>query len=143
MKRFTVRKARPRDASQIRTLLTEWRVGSPKGRGDSIERAARSGQIIVAERTGRILGFIHYVIHADIIDDAPNAFITAFYVSKRFREKGVGSALLRRAIEDSKSKGVVGVETSTLHREAMKFYERRGFRQVIGDIGEVFLELDL
>ena len=142
--RFIVRKARQRDTSRIQTLLVEW-LGRepPKNRSESIGRATRSGQILVAERSGKVAGFIHFVVHEDIVDGAPNAFITAFYVSKRFRRRGAGSSLLRRAIEDSKSKGVVSMETSTTHREAMKFYKQHGFRQAMGDIGEVFLELDL
>jgi len=39
--------------------------------------------------------------------------------------------------------GAVGVETSTIHASAKKLYERHHFKETMGDIGEVFLELDI
>ncbi len=83
------------------------------------------------------------MIHDDIIDGAPNSFITAFYVSPAYRGAGAGSALLSRATRDSADRGVLFMETSTTQGRARDFYLRRGFRQSRGDIGEVFLELDI
>jgi hypothetical protein len=45
-------------------------------------------------------------------------------------------------IAESRKRGAVSIETSTIHRKAKRFYKERGFRQVFGDIGECFLELD-
>ncbi len=82
-------------------------------------------------------------MHEDIIDGGPNAFISANYVSTRHRGKGVGTLLLKEMIRDSLARGAVGVETSTIHGRAMKFYERHHFKQTLGDMPEVFLELDI
>ena len=82
-------------------------------------------------------------MHEDIIDGGPNTFISAFYVSEGERGKGVGSLLLERAITDSLARGAVGVETSTIQMRARQLYERHHFKQTMGDIGEVFLELDI
>jgi GNAT superfamily N-acetyltransferase len=79
----------------------------------------------------------------DIIDGGPNAFISAFYVSEAERGKGIGTLLLEQAITDSLARGAVGLEISTIHMRARKFYERHHFKQTMGDIGEVFLELDV
>jgi GNAT superfamily N-acetyltransferase len=89
------------------------------------------------------VGFIHYIIHEDVIGGAPNSFITAFYVQGRFRGRGIGSALLREAVTESAEHGVVNVETSTIHSRAKSFYEKHHFRQVQGDIPETFLDLDV
>lgn len=97
----------------------------------------------MADASSTIVGFIHFVQHEDVIDGAPNAFITAFYVQGRYRGKGIGEALLHEAIKASAMKGATFVETSTLHRTAKAFYERHGFKQIFGDIGETFLELDI
>ena len=35
------------------------------------------------------------------------------------------------------------METSTTHADAMRFYRKHYFKQTVGDIGEVFLELDV
>jgi GNAT superfamily N-acetyltransferase len=99
--------------------------------------------LLVAETGSRIIGFIHYVMHEDIVDGAPNSFISAFFVTQTFRSQGVGTLLLEEAIKDSLARGAVGVETSTIHSMAKKLYERHHFKQTMGDIGEAFLELDL
>jgi len=64
-------------------------------------------------------------------------------VTESYRRRGVGTLLLEAAISDSLAKGAVGVETSTIHALARKLYERLHFKQTMGDIGGVFLELDI
>ncbi len=84
-------------------------------------------------------------MHEDIVDGGLNSFITAFYVTPEFRNKGVGSILLSRAIKDALDKGAVEIETSTASRDAKRLYERHHFKQFMGKgtMGEVFLELDI
>ena len=139
-----VRRAAMRDASAVDSLLSEWFDWKPtSGRLESIQRGIGKRELLVAEADNKIIGFIHYVIHEDLIDGGPNSFISAFYVSKAHRRAGVGTLLLESAIEDSLERGVVGVETSTIHALAKRLYEKHHFKQTIGDIGEVFLELDI
>jgi GNAT superfamily N-acetyltransferase len=140
--KYTLKKSKLKDVRAIEGLLLEWLSFCPKrGRTESIKSAIRRKEILVAESGSTIIGFIHYVIHSDIIDGAPNSFITAFYVSPAYRGIGVGSALLERAIADSASQGIVSIETSTVHGRAKGFYLKHGFRQYLGE--EIFLELDL
>lgn len=132
------------DAVAVDNLLSEWFDWKPiSGRLDSVKRAVRKKELLVARAGSRVVGFIHYVMHEDVIDGNPNAFISAFYVSEKVRGKGVGSLLLESAIADSLARGAVGVETSTIHKRARQLYERHHFKQTMGDIGEVFLELDI
>lgn len=139
-----IRGASATDTARLRALLSEWLKWAPeKGRTDSIRRALRRKEILVAEASSEVIGFIHFVLHEDVIDGGPNAFITAFYVSPAYRGKGVGSRLLLAAIADALKRGAVGVETSTIHESAKIFYERRHFKQTKGDIAEIFLELDM
>lgn len=143
-KNVVVREANMADTNSVDILLAEWLDFKPStGRLESIRRAISNRELIIAEANQRVIGFIHYVLHEDIIDGDPNSFITAFYVTKSHRSKGVGTELLEHAIADSLARGAVGVETSTIHSEARKLYERLHFKQTVGDIGEVFLELDL
>ena len=130
-------------ASAIESLLSEWSWKPDDGRLRSIRSATRNRELLVAQDQERIIGFIHYVKHEDVIDGGPNTFVTAFYVSPRFRRKGIGTRLLDKMIGDSLTMGAVGVETSTIHKLAKKLYERHHFKQTIGEIGEVFLELDI
>ena len=132
------------DAPAVDRLLSEWLDYKPdSGRLESIQRAITNGELLVAQDCTRIVGFIHYVMHEDIIDGGPNSFITAFYVTPSYRGKGVGTLLLERAIADSLAKGGVGVETSTTQSFAKKLYEKHHFGQTMGEIGEIFLELDI
>ncbi len=143
-RKLLIQRALRADAPAIDSLLSEWFEWKPKsGRLKSVERAIRKRELIVSETGSRIIGFIHYIMHEDIIDGGPNTFISAFYVSKADRGKGVGTVLLERAIADSLARGAVDVETSTIHKRAKKLYENHQFKQTVGDIGEVFLELDL
>lgn len=144
MARFLVRRAYIRDAPRLVALLHEWLNWDPRqGRIRSVKHAIRDKEFLVAEIRVQVVGFIHFVIHEDVIDGAPNAFVTAFYVQERFRGRGIGAKLLRGAITESAARGAAFMETSTLHSEAKAFYEKRNFRQTFGDIGEVFLELDV
>jgi GNAT superfamily N-acetyltransferase len=103
-------------------------------------KALRNSELIVAEQDDAVVGFIHYVMHNDIIDGGPNAFITAFYVTPNYRRKGIGSALLSRTIQDALKKGAVGIESSTTNPEAHRLYEKHGFKRFRG---EIFLEIDM
>ena len=143
-KLLIIRRARITDAPAVDSLLSEWFDWKPEsGRLESVRRAIRNREVLVAQSNKRIIGFIHYIIHEDIIDGGPNAFISANYVSSGHRGRGVGTLLLKEMIKDSLARGAVGVETSTIHARAKRFYEKHHFKQTMGDIAEVFLELDI
>jgi N-acetylglutamate synthase-like GNAT family acetyltransferase len=143
-KHFRVRQAVDEDISTIKNLIAEW-LSSEIDRQESVERAIEGKELLVAEQQGKVVGFIHLVVHEDIIDGGLNSFITAFYVAPRYRSTGIGSSLLHAAIEDALGKGVIGVEVSTASPEAKRFYEDHRFKQFMGNsrMGEVFLELDV
>ena len=144
MSTYLVRPARIEDAHRLESLLHEWLNWEPRqGRIGSILRGIRNKEFLVAEADARMIGLIHFVLHGDVIDGAPNAFVTAFYVQAEFRRKGIGTKLLNGAITESARRGATFVETSTLRSEAKSFYEKNGFTQAIGEIGEIFLELDV
>ena len=107
------------DAPAVDGLLSEWFDWKPdSGRLESIHRAITKRELLVAQDCARIVGFIHHVMHEDIIDGGLNSFITAFYVSSPYRGHGVGSLLLEEAIADALAMGAVGVETSTIYASA-------------------------
>ncbi len=141
---MTVRFARLDDVSPVRTLvekmLSESTDSAPViDRSTSIKRATRSREILVAEEKGRVVGFIHGVLHEDIIDGAPNFFIASFFVLADHRNAGVGSSLLGASIDYAIRNHATEIETSTFSRDARRLFERFGFIQ---RDGEVFLELD-
>ena len=143
-KSIKIRWASEKDISSIQKSILEW-LNWTVSREESIKRAIKNKELLVADQQGKIIGFIHYVMHEDIINGGLNSFITAFYVNSKLRNKGIGSILLRKAIEDSLDRGAVGVESSTASPDARRLYERHHFKQFMGKgpIGEVFLELDI
>jgi GNAT superfamily N-acetyltransferase len=132
------------DISTVEKLIVEW-LNWKIPREESIKRAIKNRELLVAEQHGKVVGFIHYVMHEDIIDGGLNSFITAFYVIPEFRNKGVGSALLHAAVQNALEKGAVGIEASTANPDARQLYEQHHFKQFKGKytMGEIFLELDV
>ena len=59
------------DAPAVDRLLSEWLDYKPdSGRLESIQRAITNGELLVAQDYTRIVGFIHYVMHEDILTEA-------------------------------------------------------------------------
>ena len=116
-----MKRALQADAYAVDSLLSEWFDWKPAlGRLGSIRRAIVKRELLVAGVKSLVIGFIHYVMHEDVIDGGLNSFITAFYVSSDHRGKGIGTRLLEESIADSLSMGAVGVETSTIFASAKK-----------------------
>ena len=140
----SIREASEKDISTISRTLAEWLEWNVP-RESSIKRAIENNELLVADRKGAVIGFVHYVMHEDIIDGGLNAFITCLYVAPEFRNQRIGTLLLGRAIKDAVGKGAIGIETSTASPDARRFYERHNFKQFMGKsaMGEVFLELDM
>jgi len=143
-KSIKIRRGTERDVSRIAKAVAQW-LNWEVPREESVRRAIGNKELLVAHYKDQVIGFIHYVMHEDIIDGGLNCFITAFYVAPEYREKGVGSKLLVAAMQDALDKGAVGIETSTASPDARRLYERHHFKQFMGKwtMGEVFLELDM
>jgi hypothetical protein len=88
----SVRQAKLSDTLQISSLFLEWlEEGTLKCRLGEIRKAIRANEILVAEdrRTKDLIGFNHSIIHNDPISGGPLVYITAFYIRKQFRGKGL------------------------------------------------------
>ena len=134
-----VRPAIELDLPSVDVLLIEW-LNLRKQRCSVFRDALRRDELIVAEKDRKVVGFVHYVMHNDIIDGGTNAFITAWYVTPSKRREGTGSKLLGKAIEEAVKKGAVGIEASTTNPEAYRLYSKFGFEQFNG---EIFLEMNM
>ena len=129
-----LRRAKSEDFERINELFSEmlqsiYQKQSVQGyQREDIDYYFRGGEdwICVAEIHGKIEGFLSVEVHRE-----PKAYIyyDDFCVSEKFRGRGVGTALMRRAEEYAQS---IGVSAVILHVEesnlrARKFYESRGF----------------
>lgn len=81
-----VRIAREEDISVIDGYMTEW-LGFNADREGSMRRAVKNRELLAAYCQEKLLGFIHHIMHEDIIDGGPNSFITTSYVLPESRNR--------------------------------------------------------
>ena len=83
----------------------------------------------VAERDGRLIGFIHFFARA-ALEKPPEVIVQALVVDAGVRGGGIGQQLMRRAEEWAADNGYTSVAlgTQTSRDDAHAFYERIGYR---------------
>jgi N-acetylglutamate synthase-like GNAT family acetyltransferase len=72
-----IRRGTKKDVLTIEKTITEW-LNWEIPREKSVERAIRNKELLVAEDKDAVVGFIHYVMHEDIIDGGLNCFHYGF-----------------------------------------------------------------
>jgi ribosomal protein S18 acetylase RimI-like enzyme len=101
-----------------------------------VETRLRDATVLVAERDGSIVGTI--TLYADIHDEGMpiqfpdgTAGIRATAVDPAARGHGVGGALVAAAIDLARADGAarVALHTAPAMHDAMRLYERQGFRR--------------
>jgi ribosomal protein S18 acetylase RimI-like enzyme len=85
---------------------------------------AKDAHFLVAEQTGRVVGFLHYDC------EGPQPELHRIYVEPTLKRRGIGSALLQElhARLDPGASYVLMVVAA--NRGAVSFYERHGFAEV-------------
>jgi GNAT superfamily N-acetyltransferase len=138
-----IREAREDDIDGIAAALADDTVG---GHGNTTDEAARPGylaafariaaspndRLYVAELDGEVVGtFQTTLITVMTRHGRPDMTIEAVHVRDKVRAKGVGTAMMRFAIEEARHAGASLVQlTSNAKRvDAHRFYERLGFRK--------------
>jgi ribosomal protein S18 acetylase RimI-like enzyme len=117
---MTIRERVPADEPAVRAFLERWHSA----------RAARRGRLehplehpaFVAEENGRLLGVLTYVV------DGRECEILTLHADERGR--GVGTALIEAVRERAASSGCtrLWLITTNDNVDALRFYQRRGFR---------------
>ena len=88
-------------------------------------------QLIVAESDGRVIGTLHLMYLPSIsFQGGLRAQIESVRVDKEVRNLGIGSEMMKWAIEHAKERGahVVQLTTHLSRKDAHRFYERLGFK---------------
>ena len=146
-----IREARAGDWPEVAALLAE--LGRPDVRGTDEEDAARDvferyldredTVALVAERDGRVVGFVDLEFRTRLNFTTPQAWIPDLVVAEGARSGGVGAALLARCEEVARERGCwsLTLESATWRERAHAFYEREGlayggksFAKVLADI---------
>ena len=141
---YSVRIAGPEDEGEVRGLFLEmlrtiYHTDDVKGYGEGyLDRFWREtpDRIYVAE-DNRVIAFLSVEVYHDPVD---HIYLDDFSVTAAYRNKGIGSALIRAAEEYA---GQINSQAILLHVEkantsAMRFYERSGY-SVFRDDGDRFL----
>jgi len=95
--------------------------------------------VLVAEEKGKIIGVIMAVLRQRAFyEPRVSGVITDFYVMPEYRRKRLGETLVRRATEELKKKGagVIMAEFPFQNKIASAFYQKMGFRAVVGVFGK-------
>ncbi|HWX30029.1 MAG TPA: GNAT family N-acetyltransferase [Steroidobacteraceae bacterium] len=88
---------------------------------------------LVAERSGELLGLVHFIYHRSTILIAPTCYLQDLFTSDAARGQGVGRALIHAVYERAKAAGSPRVywQTHETNTAAMSLYnkvaERSGF----------------
>ena len=87
-------------------------------------------ELIVAERNGEVIGTLHLMFLPSIsFQGGLRAQVESVRVDKRFQSQGIGSEMMKWAMERSRQRGAHAVQLAT-HKsrlDAHRFYERLGF----------------
>ena len=88
-------------------------------------------ELIVAEREGEVIGTLHLMFLPSVsFQGGLRAQIESVRVDKRFQNRGIGSQMMKWAIERARQRGAQMVQLTT-HKsrlDAHRFYERLGFK---------------
>ncbi|HLF07492.1 MAG TPA: GNAT family N-acetyltransferase [Thermoplasmata archaeon] len=95
--------------------------------------------LLVAEVDGKIVGFLYWFRHRKpFFDPAVDeyAMIHELHVFEDFQRRGIGRALLARAVEDIRTCGIgtVYIDTMDYNAPARALYESAGFRELFRDV---------
>jgi ribosomal protein S18 acetylase RimI-like enzyme len=111
------------DAAALRAfIVAAWHADSVVAHGERLHPAGMPG--FVATRHGTIVGHASYRIDGDACE------LTAIAVEPRSR--GIGSQLLDAVVAEARAAGCASVWLTTTNDnlDALRFYQRRGFRLV-------------
>ncbi len=88
-------------------------------------------ELIVAERDGEVIGTLHLIFLPSIsYQGGLRSQVESVRVDKRFQSLGIGSQMMKWAIERARQRGahIMQLTTHQTRLDAHRFYERLGFK---------------
>ena len=126
-----IRDATENDAESVAHLLVE--LGKSTDPADvplrlSRLRLAGGSAYLATSRSGEPFGLMTMTLIAGLADPGPIAYITALVITESARRRGVGHALVARAIEWARTRGCVRltVTSADARSDAHEFYPSCG-----------------
>lgn len=141
MSELVFRLAKREDLPSIVRLLADDEMGSQRERFDdplpeayykAFEQIVKDSnhELIVAELEGYVIGTLHLMFLPSIsFQGGLRAQIESVRVDGELRGQGIGSEMMKRAVERAKGRDahLVQLTTHMSREEAHRFYERLGF----------------
>ncbi|MGO4154097.1 GNAT family N-acetyltransferase [Cupriavidus sp. YAF13] len=81
---------------------------------------------LVAERSGELLGLVHYLFHRSTIQIGPSCYLQDLFTTEAARGTGVGRALIEAVYQRAEAAGAKRVywQTHETNTTAMKLYDK-------------------
>ncbi len=128
-----IRKAKIKDLKSIDSLLQEG-VNSGKVLKRSIgELKTVINNFFIYEQNDKVVGCCSLEIYSQKL-----AEIRTLVVTYKYRNRGIGSALVQRCLDEAKSKGIYQVLSVT---DKSELFERFGFRTEVNKKHAMFLNV--
>ncbi len=131
---FNIRNVKKEDSLGVKKLAEE--LGYPSSEekiSEILETVIKHSdhRMIVAEKANELIGYIHMVSSLSIGSDR-FVEIAALSVLDEYRKKGIGKALIAESQNMATEKGIdyLRIRSNIIRREAHKFFEKRGFRNL-------------
>ncbi len=131
---IAIRPARGADAEAVARLTGELGYDlAPSAAAERLTRllAKHDQRFLIAEADGHIVGWLHATV-AEYIEADPFVVIAGLVVQREHRSQGVGRALVARAEDWARERGIpiVRLWSSAPRERAHRFYERLGYAHV-------------
>jgi GNAT superfamily N-acetyltransferase len=134
----TFRPCRPKDRAILLKFVTEYyrfdkipfdRASLIKGL-DTLLRNVSQGQVWLMENHEKPVGYALLTYNFDLEYGGVEGMLTDLYVSKLYRNQGIGSLALYEIEDFCRERGIRAIELQVLHhnREAETFYRKAGFK---------------
>ncbi|MEM3566595.1 MAG: GNAT family N-acetyltransferase [Candidatus Bathyarchaeia archaeon] len=133
--KLVIDKAKEDDVSSIVMLIDGWISEMDwswtADRRGTIQKILKdeNHEVLVAKVDERVIGVLHQHFYLDILHGSLMSHIDFILVEKEYRKKGVGSKLLKTAIENARKVGVMEIHVDTIFEQAAKFYRKHGFKE--------------
>jgi len=120
---LVVRRMRGSDRRAIAELSEQYFPLARIDEGEVRRRVANGMIYYVAELGGKVVGFVDLKLHER------NARLSGIAVHPKHKERGVGSALLKKALDFARENGKVAVmlKVKESNSKAIRFYTSHGF----------------
>jgi ribosomal protein S18 acetylase RimI-like enzyme len=128
-----IRHAKLKDVKALEHLFLQ-HSNLPLERSEILRKVLKdaNSELIVSEANGEVVGFIFQIFILDPFHGGVNSYIMNLFIRESYRDIGIGSQLIKKALENAEKRGVieVHVDTEEDNVNAIKFYEKHGFRKV-------------